>query len=50
MVTMVTMVINHVMGAYLIPVKGYMATVLINLDVNLDGSVVNLGSGSVASV
>jgi len=50
MVTMVIIVINHVMGVYLIPVKGYMTTLLINLDVNLDGSMVNLGSGSVTSV
>jgi len=50
MVTMVTIAINNVMDAYLIPVKGCMATVLINLDVNLDGSMVSLGSGSVTSV
>jgi hypothetical protein len=38
LVAMVTIVINHVMGVYLIPVIRNMVSVQIQLDVNLDGS------------
>jgi hypothetical protein len=38
LVAMVTIVINHVMGVYLIPVIWNMVSVQIQLDVNLDGS------------
>jgi hypothetical protein len=38
LVAMVTIVINHVMGVYLIPVIRNMVSVHIQLDVNLDGS------------
>jgi hypothetical protein len=35
---MVTIVINHVTGVYLIPVTENMVSVQIHLDVNLDGN------------
>jgi hypothetical protein len=38
MVAMVTIVINHVTGVYLIPVTKNMVSVQIHLDVNLDGN------------
>ena len=38
LVAMVTIVINHVMGVYLIPVIRNMVSVQIQLDVNLDSS------------
>jgi hypothetical protein len=47
MVAMVTIVMNHVMDVYLIPVIKYMVPVQIHLDVNLDG---NMGRRSVIYV
>jgi hypothetical protein len=44
---MVTIVINHVTVVYLILVPRHMVTVKINLDVNLDGSMDSMDSGSV---
>jgi hypothetical protein len=41
---MVTIVINHVTGVYLILVPRHMVTVKINLDVNLDGSMDSMDS------
>ena len=38
MVAMDTIVMNHVMDVYLIPVIKYMVPVQIHLDVNLDGN------------
>jgi hypothetical protein len=47
MVAMVTIVMNHVMDVYLIPVIKNMVSVQIHLDVNLDG---NTGKRSVIYV
>jgi hypothetical protein len=47
MVAMVTIVMNHVMDVYLIPVIKNMVSVQIHLDVNLDG---NTGRRSVIYV
>jgi hypothetical protein len=44
---MVTIVINHVTGVYLIPVKKNLVSVQTHLDVNLDG---NMDSRSVIKV
>ena len=44
MVVMVTIVINHVMGVYLIPVIKNMVSVQIQLDVKLEDSMDSRGS------
>jgi hypothetical protein len=44
---MVTIVVNHVTGAYLIPVIKDRVSVQIQLNVNLDGSMYSLDSRSV---
>jgi len=44
---MVTIVINHVTGVYLIPVIKNKVSVQIQLNVNLDGSIYCLDSRSV---
>jgi len=44
---MVTIVINHVTGVYLIPVIKNRVSVQIQLDVNLDGSMYSLDCRSV---